>query len=635
MRSMGGLMVGAWLAASCLVSLSAQEAVPVEPSEPPLPLPWQMPYFDVVPDPLEGLNRCSWAVNTGLFRGLLYPASRGYAWIVPKPLRSSITKAGHNLSYPVRLTNACLQGKWPGAWEETKRFGINSTLGLAGFFDPASVWRIGRADEDFGQTLGHYGTGPGFYLMIPLIGPSNGRDALGRILDWPLDLAFWIGQAEPEAWWPEFIRPTVGANDFSGQARAYKHQLDSLNDPYQVLRTAYSLERQRQVLDYQPNLRAHFRPELAVRTSLFVPQTPHFASLATTRRVRVAATGRELPYSCWLQPGTAPLVCYLPGLGSHRLDRSTLAYADMLYRHGYSVVAISNPFQREFMENASTQTVPGYGPADVAEVAAVLRLIRDDLRQWHGKRIPSIMLTGISHGGYLTLKIAAGEARGELGGLAFDRYVAVNPPVDLFDALNRLDSLYSTPLAWPPAERRERMKNSLYAGLYFAENGLDALGDVPLTREESRFIVGVIFRYTLMSVIQNSQCRHNLGILTHDPTSFVRRDSYHEIRQISYADYLNRFVLPELIRQGHIGDGIADRIAAVFAASLRHDTAAFRQDPKIRVQICEDDFLLDGGDVAWFRGVFGTHLKAYPQGGHLGNLYVPAVQDELIRLFGE
>jgi hypothetical protein len=211
----------------------------------------------------------------------------------------------------------------------------------------------------------------------------------------------------------------------------------------------------------------------------------------------------------------------------------------------------------------------------------------------------------------------------------FERYVAVNPPVNLFEALTRLDDLYNTPLAWPAAERRERMENSLYAALYFAESGLDALSDIPLTREESQFLVGVVFRYTLMCVIQNSQSRHGLGVLKHDPAAFVRRDSYQEIWQISYADYLDRFVLPELVRNGRV----ADRAAAVLATNLRRDTESLRQNPKIRVQICEDDLLLTAPDIAWFREVFGPQLKAYPSGGHLGNLYVPAVQDGLIRLF--
>ena len=625
----GKTTAGVLFAISSMVIIPAQDRVMASGKS--LPPPGQMPYVDAVPDPLEGVNRCFWAVNAGVFRGVLYPVSRGYAFILPKPVRAKISNAGHNLTYPVRLVNSCLQGKWAGAWEESKRFGVNSTIGAAGFFDPASTWKIGRSDEDFGQTLGSYGTDPGCYLMIPVIGPSNARDLAGRIIDFPLDLAFWVGQAEPGAWWPWAVRPVTGLNDFSDQAREFKRQLDFQNDPYQVLRTMYSLDRQRRVLDYHPVHQADFHPDPTVGAALFVSQTPESVNLAVTRHVRLAATGKNLPYSCWLQPQPAPLVFYIPGLGSHRLDSSTLAYADMLYRHGYSVVAISNPFHQEFMEFAASQSIPGYGPTDTDDVANVLRLIRDDLRQWHGELITRICLTGVSHGGYLTLKLAAREARGELNGPSFDRYVAVNPPVNMFAALARLDKMYNAPLVWPAAERHVRRENALYAAMYFAENGLDALGDIPLTREESQFLVGVVFRYTLMCVIQNSQRRHNLGVLKHDPTAFVRRESYREIGQISFTDYVDYFLLPYLIQHGRV----ADRAAAELATNLHQDAENLRQNPKIRVQICDDDFLLTGSDITWFRGIFGGRLKEYPHGGHLGNLYLPAVQDDLMRLFDQ
>ena len=338
-------------------------------------------------------------------------------------------------------------------------------MGVAGFFDPASKWEIGRADEDFGQTFGYYGAGPGFYLMLPLLGPSNGRDLVGRVLDYPLDLAFWIGQANPDALWPSFIRPTASFNDLSGQAPTLKRQLDSQNDPYQVLRTVYSLNRQRLVVDYQPNDGGKKRPMLAVGATLFAAKTPDFVDQAVTRSVHVAATNKNLSYSCWMQKEAAPLAFFIPGLGAHRLDRSVVAYADMLYRHGYSVVTISSPFQREFMELASSQAIPGYGPTDANDVVNALRLIRDDMQKWQGAQIKKVLLTGTSHGAYLTLKIAAREAEGKLNGLSFERYVAVNPPVNLFEAMTRLDNLYNAPLAWPATERRKRMEKRVLRGI--------------------------------------------------------------------------------------------------------------------------------------------------------------------------
>jgi ABC-type transporter lipoprotein component MlaA len=613
------------------MTASTGNAAPASPTNQVNTLaPGQIPYFDAVPDPLEGLNRCSWAVNEWLFRGVIYPFSVGYTFVAPKPVRTSISNAGHNLTFPVRMVNSCFQGKWHGAWMETERFGVNSTIGLGGLFDPATHWKIGRSDEDFGLTLGHWGCGPGFYLMIPILGPSDARDAVGELADWPLDICFWISRvADPGEFWPQCLRPGFELNDISGQAAFLKREMDSLVDPYQALRTLYALNRQRLVIDYIPSEGGNFNPDRTVRAVLFKPLTPDFVDKAWTRKVFDPATGKKVCYNCWLQDKPAPMVYYIPGLGSYRLDQSALAFADMMYRHGYSVVVFSNPFQQDFMDHASTMAVPGYGPADCDDVVNVLKLIRADLQRWNRAKITGNDLTGVSHGGYFTLMIAEREAAGKLGGLTFDRYVAVEPPVQLASALNALDEMFNAPLQWPADQRKKRMLDAIYKALYFAQNGLDVSGDIPLTRTESQFLIGLVFRYTLMSAIVDSQRRDNLGVLKVNPDSFVRHKSYDEIRQIDYAEYMDRFVIPYLIKTGRG----TDRDTLLAATDLAQGTKYLRNNSKIRVQICADDFLLSHQDIAWYRSTFGTNLTLYPVGGHLGNLYLPAVQEKLVGLF--
>ncbi len=150
-----------------------------------------------------------------------------------------------------------------------------------------------------------------------------------------------------------------------------------------------------------------------------------------------------------------------------------------------------------------------------------------------------------------------------------------------------------------------------------------------MTRAESDFVLGVAFRYTLMNVIVDSQRRNNLGVLKVKLGRFVRQDSIREIRRINYGEYTDRFVLPYLTKSGRVTNG-QDLVAAT---DLGQSAEFLRRNPKIRVQICEDDFLLTPADVSWFRSTFGTNLTVYPVGGHLGNLHVPAVQEALVRLF--
>lgn len=139
-------------------------------------------------DPLSGYNRTMTEFNDWFYVNLLFPVARGYRWAVGKDVRLAIDRFFTNLGYPVRGVNCLLQLKGSHALEETGRFVVNSTVGVLGFFDPAKEW-LGMSphDEDFGQTLGSYGVGGGFHLVIPVLGPSNLRDALSMAVDWKLD----------------------------------------------------------------------------------------------------------------------------------------------------------------------------------------------------------------------------------------------------------------------------------------------------------------------------------------------------------------------------------------------------------------------------------------------------------------
>ena len=113
-----------------------------------------------VPDPLEPFNRVMWGFNKGLMTDVIKPTSKVYRFVVVKPVRTGIGNFGKNLTYPGRLINNLLQGKWSGARDESYRFVCNTTVGVAGFFDVATKWKIPKSDADFGQTFGQWGWKP-------------------------------------------------------------------------------------------------------------------------------------------------------------------------------------------------------------------------------------------------------------------------------------------------------------------------------------------------------------------------------------------------------------------------------------------------------------------------------------------
>lgn len=138
-------------------------------------------------DPLEGYNRAMFGFNGMVDGVLLKPAAELYVRGLPTPLRRGVSNLLDNLGAPLDAANNLLQGKAARAGMSLGRFAVNSTLGLGGVFDVAEGFGWERAPEDFGQTLASWGMGEGPYLVLPLLGPSNPRDALGFAVDWAAD----------------------------------------------------------------------------------------------------------------------------------------------------------------------------------------------------------------------------------------------------------------------------------------------------------------------------------------------------------------------------------------------------------------------------------------------------------------
>lgn len=134
-------------------------------------------------DPLEPYNRAMFKVDMALDRALIKPAAKTYRTVLPGPVRGSVRNALDNLEGPVVLGNSLLQANWNRAGKTAGRFVVNSTVGVAGLFDPATKMGLPRYDEDFGQTLGVWGVGEGPYLVWPVIGPRPPRDAAGLVVD--------------------------------------------------------------------------------------------------------------------------------------------------------------------------------------------------------------------------------------------------------------------------------------------------------------------------------------------------------------------------------------------------------------------------------------------------------------------
>ncbi|MDJ0721108.1 MAG: VacJ family lipoprotein [Desulfobacterales bacterium] len=140
------------------------------------------PAMDVY-DPWEGWNRGVYKFNYGFDKFVFLPLVRGYQFIVPETGRKGVTNFFSNLSEVQNFANNLMQGKIEGCVNSVFRFAFNSTLGLGGLMDPATDMGFPEWKEDFGQTMGVWGVGPGPYMVLPVLGPSSLRDAGGLAVD--------------------------------------------------------------------------------------------------------------------------------------------------------------------------------------------------------------------------------------------------------------------------------------------------------------------------------------------------------------------------------------------------------------------------------------------------------------------
>ena len=198
-----------------------------------------------IPDPLQGMNRAFYKFNDKLYFWVLKPAARGYGKVVPRCARLSVQNFFLNVYSPVRMVNCGLQCEFNEASIELSRFGINTTLGLVGLFDPAKNWfHLTSPDvEDFGQTLGCY-KGPGFYLNLPFAGSTSLRDGIGSLVDLFIVPSYWVLTHYPAAYIATGATILEVVNRTSLRIGEYEEFKRAALDPYVAIRDAYNQHRE-------------------------------------------------------------------------------------------------------------------------------------------------------------------------------------------------------------------------------------------------------------------------------------------------------------------------------------------------------------------------------------------------------
>lgn len=200
-----------------------------------------------VSDPWESLNRRVYHFNQRVDEKVVMPVIRGYRFVTPRVVRQGVNNFWDNFTDVGNLANSLLQLKPKRSLQTTGRLLVNTTVGVLGLWDPATRIGLQRQDEDFGQTLGHYGVPAGPYVMLPGLGPSSARDAGGRLVDWVgMDQINYINISRNSSEYPALLAlRLINARD------ATPFSFGQLNSPfeYEKLRYIFTQARVLQVRD--------------------------------------------------------------------------------------------------------------------------------------------------------------------------------------------------------------------------------------------------------------------------------------------------------------------------------------------------------------------------------------------------
>lgn len=198
-------------------------------------------------DPLESINRPFWTFTWDYADKYVFkPTSQAYVEYMPTDLRTGVYNMALNLNEPSAIINSLLQAKFTDAAKSSGRFLLNSTVGLFGFFDPASDFGWQRKHEEFGEVLGSYGVGDGPYLVVPGLGPSSVREEVGDYVDhyyWPMAVI---------DFWPNLLRATVIGLEGRAALAEQETLITESIDPYEFVKNAYFQNMQYKLYDGNP-----------------------------------------------------------------------------------------------------------------------------------------------------------------------------------------------------------------------------------------------------------------------------------------------------------------------------------------------------------------------------------------------
>lgn len=203
-------------------------------------------------DPWERWNRKAYAFNDAADRAVIRPVAAGYRKVTTPNMRRVLSNFFSNLRMPITMVNNLLQGRPKDFTRSTGRFLVNTTLGLGGFFDPASQMSLKLQEQDFGTTLAKWGVPDGPYLVLPLLGSTTARDIFRFPVDRTFDPLAWYASERDLKYGAQYMPTWLFLVTLRSRGIDAESLLEGVYDPYVFYRDAYRQQRVYQIYDGNP-----------------------------------------------------------------------------------------------------------------------------------------------------------------------------------------------------------------------------------------------------------------------------------------------------------------------------------------------------------------------------------------------
>ncbi len=595
-------------------------------------------------DDWRGFNRSMFAVQEAAMDYVATPINNVYCSLVPKPLIRGVDNAINNSEYPIRLVATLLRGEGGCAWDETKRFAVNTVLGIGGLFDPAKNWfGIFSTDASLSGTFATWGIPRGPSLVLPFVPRVHVRDCAGYILDqgldpktyvdfffptgigigwtatlWPNELAMvvdpWKANVKSSADPYEAYRRTIAAKTLLDEKLAVYHYMNELaanekgtrRPPVRrpTQRPAGLKGRWRDIAGYEPRTPAID----SLRVRLFAPTRDNdfwwmrssvfngdFAKDVAMRTVAVAPGFQDARYGFVPAPAHAApqqrrrLVFVIPGIGGKCDSASALAMAELMHDAGATAVTIDNPFNWRYAKSANRGILPGNLPEDARRMATFMRAVIDDLSRNGLVDDAEVSVVGWSMGGLFVSYLAKLENDGELD-FKVDTLLAVNPPVDFNYAISTLESFIEPSRSWSREQMLEKFVDVTPRLLVWDKLQFDSTPDI--SEEDASYTVAAFLVATLPELV----------------TCVTGEES-----SVSPRDYITGFFQDSARQVG-----------------MKPIEDVLRGNAHISVIHTWDDFLLDDGGRDFLDNALGDRITWFSAGAHCGMFHTPEFKREVL-----